>query len=150
MQVEIVLEDNAQRPRKIHQGDAGFDLVSASVLRLEPLSRGVVGTGVRLAMPEGLCALVLPRSGLALKHGVTVMNSPGLIDSGYRGEVKVVLYNSDKDNAFVVEEGDRIAQLLFVGYPETYLVLVESLGESERGEGGFGHSGTKETFSIGR
>ncbi len=147
MQVDVVLSETVQPLKKARAGDAGYDLTSTTSLKLEPLSRGVVETGVRLAMPEGVCALVLPRSGLALKHGVTVMNSPGLIDSGYRGEIKVVLFNSDKDNAFVVEEGDRIAQLVFVSYPEVYFRVVNALEASERGEGGFGHSGIRETSS---
>ncbi len=147
MNVDLVLNGGAQPLKKARDGDAGYDLASTTAVKLEPLSRGVVQTGIRLAMPEGVCALVLPRSGLALKHGVTVMNSPGLIDSGYRGEIKVVLFNSDKDNAFVVEAGDRIAQLVFVSYPEVYFKVVDTLEASERGEGGFGHSGVRETSS---
>lgn len=97
MKVEIQLAEGVPLPTRAIDGDAGFDLRSNVSVELAPCSRTLISTGIRLSMPEGLCALVLPRSGLALKHGITLMNSPGLIDSGYRGEIKVILYNKNKN-----------------------------------------------------
>ncbi|SHE27266.1 deoxyuridine 5'-triphosphate nucleotidohydrolase [Ferrithrix thermotolerans DSM 19514] len=141
MKVEIQLAEGVPLPTRAIDGDAGFDLRSNVSVELAPCSRTLISTGIRLSMPQGLCALVLPRSGLALKHGITLMNSPGLIDSGYRGEIKVILYNSDTQNHFLISEGDRVAQILFLSYPDIEFVTSEYLTSSERGTGGFGHSG---------
>lgn len=130
-------------PAQAHAGDAGFDLRAAETLTLQPHQRALVGTGMAIAVPPGCAGLVLPRSGLASKHGVTVANAPGLIDSGYRGELKVALVNLDEAEAFTVERGMRIAQLLVVEAPEVRVEACEELPEAcdGRGEGGFGSSG---------
>ncbi|MGI9666497.1 MAG: dUTP diphosphatase [Acidimicrobiia bacterium] len=129
-----------QPPQFAHTGDAGADLTAAIDLVLEPGHRSLIPTGLSIAIPDGYAGLVLPRSGLAVKHGVTVVNSPGLIDSGYRGEVKVGLINHG-DEPFAITRGDRIAQLLVTAVPEVEFVLVETLDETERGDGGFGSTG---------
>ena len=135
------LSDDAVLPTRAHQGDAGLDLYAAEPAHLGPGERWSVPTGVAVEIPEGHAGLVLPRSGLAREHGIALVNSPGLIDSGYRGEIKVVLLNTDPAQVFRVESGDRIAQLVVVeiGTPEP--VEVEELAESARGDGGFGSSG---------
>jgi dUTP pyrophosphatase len=124
-------------------GDAGLDLVGVEDLKLSPGGgRGLVRTGLEIALPEGVAGLVLARSGLAARHGVTCLNSPGLIDPGYRGEIKVILVNTDPDNPYLVRAGDRVAQLLIVAVSS--LNWVASLGplpDTERGSGGFGHTG---------
>lgn len=126
-----------------HEGDAGFDLRSAQSLTLKPLERATVRCGFSIAIPEGHAGLVIPRSGLASKHGVTVLNAPGLVDCGYRGEVMVVLYNTDPDASFRIEKGDRIAQMAIVSMPQVDLKAVDGLDATERGMQGFGSSGTK-------
>lgn len=138
------LSEAAIPPKRAHDGDAGYDLASAEEVTLAPGERALVATGISLAIPEGHAGLVLPRSGLAVRHGVSLVNAPGLIDSGYRGEVKVPLINHDRDESFTVEPGSRIAQLLLVRAADAFFVQVESLEESAdgRGEGGFGSSGT--------
>src|SRR3954469_8828980 len=108
------LTEAAKPPRRAHPGDAGCDLYAAESARLEPGERASVGTGIAVAIPEGHAGLVLPRSGLAARHGISVVNAPGLIDAGYRGEVRVLLLNTDRDDSFEVEPGDRIAQLVLV------------------------------------
>jgi dUTP pyrophosphatase len=135
------LRDDAILPSQAYEGDAGLDLAACERLQLGPGERGVVGTGVAVAVPEGWAGLVLPRSGLAAKHGLTIVNSPGLIDSGYRGEVKVILLNTDERERFVVEPGMRIAQLVLVEAASVRLVEVDELNQSERGAGGLGSSG---------
>ena len=135
------LRDDAILPSQAYEGDAGLDLAACERVQLGPGERGVVGTGVAVAVPEGWAGLVLPRSGLAAKHGLTVVNSPGLIDSGYRGEVKVILLNTDQREAFVVEPGMRIAQLVLVEAAGVRLLEVDELSASERGTGGLGSSG---------
>jgi dUTP pyrophosphatase len=130
-------------PRAAHPGDAGYDLSSAEDVVLAPGERATVGTGIGLALPAGFLALVLPRSGLAQKHGITLVNSPGLIDSGYRGEIRVVILNTDKDNAFTMSVGDRIAQLLVMPVTAWHGVSVAELPGSHRGEAGFGSTGVK-------
>lgn len=135
------LDEEMSLPAYAHVGDAGLDLRSAESLTIEPYERRLVPCGICLEIPAGFAGLVIPRSGLAIKHGVSIVNAPGLIDSGYRGEVKVVLINLDPKEPFVINKGDRIAQLMIV---ETPLVEVEpalSLEDSERGAGGFGSSG---------
>lgn len=124
-----------------HPGDAGADLIAAEAVRLEPGHRALIGTGVRIALPDGYVAFVVPRSGLAAKHGITVVNSPGTVDAGYRGEIKVSLLNTDLSEAYDVAVGDRIAQLIVMAVPPVRFVPVEVLPESTRGEGGFGSTG---------
>jgi dUTP pyrophosphatase len=135
------LTAEAQAPTQAHPGDAGFDLYAAEAVTLAPGGRASVGTGIAVAIPDGLAGLVLPRSGLAAKHGISLVNAPGLIDSGYRGEVRVLLLNTDRDQAFEVSAGDRIAQLLLVRFEAPLPEEVESLDETVRGSSGFGSSG---------
>jgi dUTP diphosphatase len=130
-------------PTRAHPGDAGFDLHAAEVVSLPAGARGSVGTGIALEIPEGWAGLVLPRSGLAHRHGITLTNSPGLIDAGYRGEVRVLLHNTDPEVGFEVAPGDRIAQLMLVRHSVPELDEVESLEESVRGGGGFGSTGRR-------
>jgi len=131
----------AAAPVYAHPGDAGADLVAAERVRLEPGARALVGTGVRIALPDGYVAFVVPRSGLAAKHGITVLNAPGTVDAGYRGEIKVCLLNTDPTEAYDIEPGDRIAQLIVMPVPPVRFVPVEELPGSARGEGGFGSTG---------
>ncbi|MBA3329651.1 MAG: dUTP diphosphatase [Actinobacteria bacterium] len=135
------LRAEAAVPSRAYSGDAGLDLASCERVVLEPGERGVVGTGLAVAIPEGYGGFVLPRSGLAASHGVTVLNAPGLIDAGYRGELRVILLNTDPRERFTVEPGLRVAQLVVLPVPEAALVEVEDMPTSERGEGGLGSSG---------
>ncbi|MGF1473695.1 MAG: dUTP diphosphatase [Rubrobacteraceae bacterium] len=137
------LSPEAREPRRAHTGDAGYDLCSVEVASLLPGERALVGTGVSVAIPEGYAGLVLPRSGLATRHGISLVNAPGLIDSGYRGEIRVPLINHDRKSTFEVEVGMRIAQLVLVRAADAVFTEVESLeaGSDGRGEGGFGSSG---------
>lgn len=135
------LSDQAQTPAQAHAGDAGWDLYAAEEASIAPGERLAVGTGIAIAVPEGHAGLVLPRSGLAAKHGITLVNAPGLIDSGYRGEVRVLLLNTDPEASFEVAIGDRIAQLLLVRFERVEAAEVEDLDATERGQGGFGSSG---------
>lgn len=128
-------------PAYAHPGDAGADLVSTESVRLEPGQRALVGTGVRIALPEGFAAFVVPRSGLAVKHGITIVNSPGTVDAGYRGEIKVALLNTDSSNAFDIAVGDRIAQVIVAPVARAVFHPVEELPDSVRGAGGFGSTG---------
>ncbi len=130
-----------EAPAYAHPGDAGADLVAAESVRLEPGQRALVGTGVRIALPEGYVGFVVPRSGLAARHGITIVNAPGTVDAGYRGEIKVSLLNTDTENAFDVNVGDRIAQLIVMPVPRARFIPVEALPESVRGERGFGSTG---------
>lgn len=132
---------SAHVPVYAHPGDAGADLVATESAHLEPGERALIGTGVRIALPDGYVAFVVPRSGLAAKHGITVLNSPGTVDAGYRGEIKVTLLNTDAANAFDVAPGDRIAQLIIMALPRVTFLPVETLPDSARGEGGFGSTG---------
>jgi dUTP pyrophosphatase len=134
------LRDDAVLPRQAYAGDAGLDLASCERVTLEAGERAVVGTGLAVAIPEGYAGFVQPRSGLASRHGISVVNSPGLVDSGYRGELRVVLLNTDAREPFTVEPGMRIAQLVVLPVPAVTLVEVEELAESERGVRGFGSS----------
>jgi dUTP diphosphatase len=127
-------------PVRAYAGDAGFDLSSCERIELRPGQRALVSTGLAVAIPEGFAGFVQPRSGLAAKHGITIVNTPGLVDSGYRGELRVNLLNTDTTTAFVIEPGMRIAQLVVVPVPDVELVVVEELEESERGARGFGSS----------
>jgi dUTP pyrophosphatase len=135
------LRDDAFLPSRAYSGDAGLDLAACERYELGPGERAVVSTGLAVAIPEGYAGFVLPRSGLARRHGVTIVNTPGLIDSGYRGEVQVTLLNTDAAEVFRVEPGMRVAQLVVLAVPEARLVEVEDLPASERGAGGFGSSG---------
>ena len=136
------LSSRAQAPARAHPGDAGYDLVAAEEAVLPPGGRAVVGTGMAVAVPSGYAGLVLPRSGLAARHGVSLVNAPGLIDSGYRGEVKVPLINHDREAAFRIEAGMRIAQLVLVRAADAFFVEDElPPGADGRREGGFGSSG---------
>ena len=128
-------------PHAAHPGDAGYDLSASEEVVLSPGERAVVGTGLGVALPAGFMALVLPRSGLAAKHGITLVNSPGLIDSGYRGEIRVVVLNTDKDSEFRISVGDRIAQLVVMPVTAWHTVQVAHLPGSHRGEDGFGSTG---------
>jgi dUTP diphosphatase len=134
------LHADAVVPQRAYTGDAGLDLASCERVELAPGERALVGTGLAVAIPEGYAGFVQPRSGLAARHGLTVVNSPGLVDSGYRGELRVVLLNTDLTKPFVVEPGMRIAQLVVLPIPELELVEVDELPSSERGVRGFGSS----------
>ena len=136
------LRDGAVLPARAYHGDAGLDLSACERVELAPGERTVVGTGLAVAIPEGYAGFVQPRSGLADRHGITVVNSPGLIDSGYRGELKVILLNTDSQHPFVVEPGMRIAQLVVLELPEIELDEVDELPATERGVRGHGSSGT--------
>lgn len=127
-------------PERAYAGDAGLDLATCARIELGPGERAVVPTGLAVAIPEGYAGFVQPRSGLAARHGIAVLNSPGLIDSGYRGEIRVVLLNTDPRETFVAEPGERIAQLVLLALPEVELVEVDALPPSERGVRGFGSS----------
>jgi len=136
------LDDELPLPECARPGDAGLDLLARTDVALEPRGgRALVPTGLALELPPGYAGLVLPRSGLALRHGVTCLNAPGLIDPGYRGEVGVILVNTDPTHTYEVHRGDRIAQLLVVVFEAATLVSSSALASSERGEGGFGHTG---------
>jgi dUTP pyrophosphatase len=137
----IRLSENATLPTRANEGDAGLDLYAAEGARISPGGRVSVGTGLAVAIPQGLAGLVLPRSGLALKHGISLVNSPGLIDSGYRGEVRVLLLNNDGTAEFRISQGDRIAQLLLIPIATASPLEADALDSSARGAGGFGSSG---------
>jgi dUTP pyrophosphatase len=137
----LLLHPAARPPARAYEGDAGLDLVSVEAAELAPGARASLGCGIAIELPEGTCGLVLPRSGLARDHGVTVVNSPGLVDSGYRGEIRVTLINTDREQSFAVEPGMRIAQLVVVALPRLAVSVRDELGGSDRGELGFGSSG---------
>jgi dUTP pyrophosphatase len=142
MELQVTkLKDEARVPTRAHAGDAGLDLYACEAAHLGPGERWSVGTGVAVEIPEGHAGLVVPRSGLARDHGIALVNSPGLIDAGYRGEVRVLLLNTDPAEVFRVEPGERIAQLVIAPIAIAEPVEVASLGESARGDGGFGSSG---------
>ena len=132
-------------PTYSHPGDAGADLVSTDAVVLEPGQRATLGTGVSIALPDGYVAFVVPRSGLAAKHGITIVNSPGTVDAGYRGEIRVTLLNTDSSEAYPVAVGDRIAQLIVMPVSRARFVPVETLPGSDRGTGGFGSTGYSTT-----
>ncbi len=134
------LREDAVVPARAYSGDAGLDLAACDRVQLGPGERAVVPTGLAVAIPDGYAGFVQPRSGLASRHGISVVNAPGLIDSGYRGEIRVVLLNTDSRETFVVEPGMRIAQLVVLPVPDLELVETEELPESERGVRGFGSS----------
>ncbi len=127
-------------PARAYAGDAGLDLSACERVELAPGARALVSTGLAVAIPDGCAGFVQPRSGLAAEHGISIVNTPGLIDSGYRGELRVNLLNTDRDTPFTVEPGMRIAQLVIVALPQIALVEVDELPGSERGVRGFGSS----------
>jgi dUTP pyrophosphatase len=134
----VRLREEASLPGRAYAGDAGLDLAACERVELGPGERAVVPTGLAVAIPDGYAGFVQPRSGLAARHGIAVVNSPGLIDAGYRGEIRVVLLNTDRQRRFVAEAGERIAQLVVLPVPELEPVEVEELPASERGARGFG------------
>jgi len=135
------LRDEAVVPERAYEGDAGLDLAACELVELAPGERAIVGTGLAVAIPEGYAGFVQPRSGLADRHGISIVNAPGLIDSGYRGELKVILLNTDRSKPFVVEPGMRIAQLVVLAVPELELLELDELPATERGVRGHGSSG---------
>lgn len=135
------LDEGLPLPKRAHPGDAGVDLYSTIDVRIEPGARTLVATGVAIALPHGTVGLIHPRSGLAAKHGLTVVNTPGTIDAGYRGEIKVCLLNTDRENAVEIKRGDRIAQLLVQRVELPEFKEVSFLDETVRGTGGYGSSG---------
>lgn len=142
LEVPVVrLDPELPLPRYARPGDAGVDLVAATDLELVPGGRGLVPTGVAVAIPRGYAGFIQPRSGLALRHGVTVLNTPGLIDADYRGELKVLLVNLDPVETFLVTRGERIAQLVVQPVEHVRFVEADELDDTDRGEGGFGHTG---------
>ncbi len=141
LEIQILrLRAEAVLPARAYAGDAGLDLSACERVELPPGERALVSTGIAVAIPEGFAGFVQPRSGLASRCGVTIVNSPGLIDAGYRGEVKVVLLNTDLERTFVAEPGERIAQLVVLPVPEVEVVEVEELPTTQRGVRGFGSS----------
>jgi dUTP pyrophosphatase len=134
------LREDAVLPGRAYDGDAGFDLAACDRVELAPGERAAVGTGLAVAIPEGFAGFVQPRSGLASRHGLSIVNTPGLVDSGYRGELRVLLLNTDRERSFTVEPGMRIAQLVVLPVPDVSLVEVDELPESARGVRGFGSS----------
>jgi dUTP pyrophosphatase len=144
IEVQITrLREDAVLPARAYVGDAGLDLAACERHELGPGERALVGTGVAVAIPDGHAGFVTPRSGLAAEHGITIVNTPGVVDSGYRGELRVILHNTDRRETFVVEPGMRIAQLLVVPVAQATLREVDELPASDRGEGGFGSSGRR-------
>jgi len=135
------LDADLPAPSRAHPGDAGIDLFAAAPCRLRPGERTLVSTGVAVAIPHGFAGFVQPRSGLAIKRGVGVLNSPGLIDAGYRGEISVILINTDRSSDLVLSRGDKVAQLVIMPVPEVELCEVADLPHSERGTDGFGSTG---------
>ena len=134
------LRPDAHLPEQAYEGDAGMDLAACEAVTIEPGERAVVPTGLAIEIPDGYAGFVQPRSGLAVRHGIGIVNTPGLIDSGYRGEIRVVLINTDREQRFKVEPGMRIAQLVIVPVAAARLVEVDELAASERGSRGFGSS----------
>jgi dUTP pyrophosphatase len=138
-----LLSETARAPARAHDDDAGMDLHADEAAHLDPGDRASVGTGVAVAIPEGYAGLVLPRSGLAARDGITLVNAPGLIDAGYRGEVRVLMLNTDREKVFKVMPGDRIAQLVLVRVEAPELAEVGELSDTVRGAGGFGSTGVR-------
>ena len=136
-----LLHEDARPPARAHEDDAAYDLHAGEAALLAAGERASIGTGVALAIPDGHAGLVLPRSGLAVRHGIALVNAPGLIDPGYRGELRVLLLNTDREEPFEVSPGDRIAQLALVRFESPELERVEALDETSRGRGGFGSTG---------
>ncbi|MEP6481696.1 MAG: dUTP diphosphatase [Rhodoglobus sp.] len=141
--VEVLIASGAV-PEYAHPGDAGADLSASESVVLAPGARATVHTGVSIALPDGYVAFVVPRSGLAAKHGITIVNSPGTVDAGYRGEIRVTMLNTDAKDEFRITAGDRIAQLIVMPVTRARFIPVERLPGSHRGEGGFGSTGVGE------
>ena len=137
------LRDDAVLPSRAHSGDAGFDLSACEEITIGVGERAAVGTGIAVEIPDGHAGLVVPRSGLALRHGISMVNSPGVIDAGYRGEVRLLLLNTDNESAFTVEPGMRVAQLLVVPLADIELIETDEATATDRGVGGFGSSGLR-------
>jgi len=137
------LRDDAVLPSRAHSGDAGFDLSACEEITIGVGERAAVGTGIAVEIPDGHAGLVVPRSGLALRHGISMVNSPGVIDAGYRGEVRLLLLNTDDASAFTVEPGMRVAQLLVVPLADIELIETDEATATDRGAGGFGSSGLR-------
>ena len=135
------LREDASLPQGAYPGDAGLDLVACERVEIGPGERAIVPTGVAVAIPEGYAGLVIPRSGLALEHGISIVNTPGLVDSGYRGELCVIALNTDREQRFAIEKGMRIAQLVVTPAPEVDVIELDELPETVRGTAGFGSSG---------
>ncbi len=140
--VDVLLQSTGDlEPHYAHPGDAGADLSAAEAAVLAPGRRATIGTGVAIALPDGFVGFVVPRSGLAARHGITIVNSPGTVDAGYRGEIRVTLLNTDSDAPYEVRVGDRIAQLIVMPINQARFIPVESLPGSHRGDSGFGSTG---------
>lgn len=137
------LDDSVPTPAYAKPGDAGLDLCAAQDASIDPGCREIISTGIAIAIPEGYAGFVQPRSGLAAREGLTIVNTPGLIDSGYRGEIKVIALNTDLENTIQIERGERIAQLVIQEVPVVTIDVVDELDATERGEGGFGSTGKK-------
>ena len=137
-----LLSDNAVLPENAYAGDAGIDLRATEAMVLRPFERALIPTGLAMVIPEGYAGFVLPRSGSAIKQGLSLVNSPGLIDSGYRGEIKCIAINLDPQNDISIQVGDRVAQLVVMKVENLQLMQVDELVATQRGEGGFGSSGT--------
>ena len=137
------LRDDAVLPSRAHSGDAGFDLSACEEVTIGVGERAAVGTGIAVEIPEGHAGLVVPRSGLALRHGISMVNAPGVIDAGYRGEVRLLLLNTDSQSPFTVEPGMRVGQLLVVPVADVDVVETDEVTATERGVGGFGSSGLR-------
>ena len=136
-----ILDRSIPLPRYAHGGDAGLDLYSSINCELRPFERKKIPTGIKISIPQGYAGFIQPRSGLAAKYGISIVNTPGLIDSGYRGEVCAILINLDPKNTFEIKKGDKICQLVIHKVEEVNLEIVEDLGKTSRGEGGFGSTG---------
>jgi dUTP pyrophosphatase len=143
-----VLIGSGQVPAYAHPGDAGADLHAAEAHVLPPGGRATVGTGVSIALPAGTVGFVVPRSGLAMRHGITIVNSPGTVDAGYRGEIRVTLLNTDSEHPFAIEPGDRIAQLIVMPVSRAEFIPVATLPGSHRGEAGFGSTGVRASEGV--
>jgi len=139
-----ILDESMPYPQYAHPGDAGLDLYSTIDTILKPFERKLIPTGIKIEIPEGYAGFVQPRSGLAIKHGISLVNTPGLIDSGYRGEVKAILINLDREKDFSINRGDRICQLVIVKVEHANLIFQENLDKSDRGDNGFGSTGINE------
>jgi len=135
-----ILENSIPHPKYAHPGDAGLDLYSTIDCVLKPFERKLIPTGIKIELPEGYAGFVQPRSGLAINNGISLVNTPGLIDSGYRGEIKAILINLDPKNDFVIKKGDKICQLVILKVENVNLIFKDNLSETSRGEGGFGSS----------
>lgn len=136
-----LLDKSLPVPKYAHKGDAGVDLYSAINCIIKPFERKLIPTGLKVSIPEGYAGFIQPRSGLAIKHGIALVNSPGLIDSGYRGQICIIMINLDKNNEFEIKKGDKICQFVIKKVEEAEFVKVDELDSSERGEGGFGSTG---------